>query len=268
MSQHKKAELFRSYHHEARTLVLPTAWDAASARAFADAGARAIATTSLGMANALGYSDGEAFVPPEELLWLLARIVRAVDVPVTVDIEAGYGDPERMTAEAIKAGAAGLNIEDRIGQSPTLLPIEEAAQAVARVRAAAERSGIPIVVNARSDTLLRGGSVEEAIERSNTYLAAGADCVLPIGAPDRETVTRLVRGIKGPVNLTANATSLPIRELEAIGVRRVSILVFSAAISFAQKIATELLTQGTYTLIEAQQPFPDLNKVFQARAAK
>jgi 2-methylisocitrate lyase-like PEP mutase family enzyme len=260
------AATFRAAHSTPEILVLPTAWDAASARIFQDAGAYAIATTSLGIANTLGYSDGEAYLPAEQSLQMLRRIVHAVSVPVTVDIEAGYGDAVAMTNAVIAAGAVGLNLEDRVGNEQAPRPIAEAAARVAAVRKAATDVGFPLFINARTDTMILGGDIEDAIERLNAYLDAGADCTLPIGPRDATTIKTLVDGVNGPLNINAGPGSPTIGELAELGVRRVSVTVYRATTGFVRSVAEQLLGEGIYDAIASQQPFPPLNEIFRELA--
>jgi 2-methylisocitrate lyase-like PEP mutase family enzyme len=268
MSLREKAERLRALHRGPGILVLPNAWDAASARLFEDAGASAVATTSAGVANALGYPDGEA-IPPDEMLWMVERIARAVSIPVTADLEAGYGDPAGTAAAAIEAGAVGLNIEDgRHDGAGPLRSADDAAAAVGAVREAGERAGVPLVVNARTDVFLRGeGSVDEAATRANAYLRAGADCAFVIGVADRETIAALVAAIDGPVSVLARAGGPSVGELEVLGVARVSIgpWAFRATTSLAREIAQELLGPGTYGAFAGREPYPDLNALFRRK---
>jgi 2-methylisocitrate lyase-like PEP mutase family enzyme len=259
---------FRAAHDGTAILVLPTAWDAASARVFQDAGARAIATTSLGMANTLGYSDGEAYFPAEESLRMLRAIVRSVSVPVTVDIEAGYGDPVAMTNAVLEAGVVGINIEDRVGNELAPLPLAEAASRIAAVRSTAEAAGFPLFVNARTDTMILGGDADDAIERLNAYVEAGADCGLPIGAKDAETIGHIVENVRAPININAGPGHPTIPELAELGVRRVSVTVYRATTGFMRSVADQLFADGTFDAIEGQQPFPPLNDIFRDLGAQ
>ena len=211
------AETFRLLHRSPRLLVLPNAWDVASAKAFAAIdGCCAIATTSAGVARSLGYEDGEG-TPVEEMLRVVERIAAAVEVPVTADLEAGYGDPPRAAAAALAAGAAGMNLEDSHGEKE-MLPLDEQVEIIRATHAAAPE----LVLNARVDVFITGtGGVDEAVERGNAYLAAGADCVYPILAPF-EAVGALTAGIGGPVNVAASPLEPRLDELEALGVKRVS----------------------------------------------
>lgn len=267
LASHDAIAAFRAAHEGPEVLVLPTAWDAASARVFQDAGATAIATTSLGMANTLGYSDGEAYFPAEQSLAMLRRIVHSVDIPVSVDIEAGYGDPVRMARAAIEAGVVGINMEDRVGNEQSPRPVAEAAARIADVRRLADELEFPLFINARTDTLILGGDVEDAIERLNAYADAGAECGLPIGARDPETIRTIVERVSVPININAAPGHPSIPELRELGVRRVSVTVFRAATSYVRDVAAHLLTTGTFDPIEQAQPFPLLNDVFRELAA-
>ena len=215
-------------------LVLPNAWDVASALALARVpGCHALATTSGGVARSLGWEDGER-TPVEEMLQVVERIAAAVDVPVTADLEAGYGDPPRTAASALAAGAAGMNLED--SRSGALLDVDEQVELLRAVRAAAA----PLVVNARVDVFLAGsGDLGEALERAAAYLAAGADCVYPIAAP-REFVETLVARIDGPVNVLARPGA-SLAPYAAAGVARVTFGtgLARAALAEAERLASE-----------------------------
>ena len=197
--------------------MLPNAWDAASARAVVGAGFPVVATTSAGVAEALGYEDHQG-APAEEMFAAAARIVHSVDVPVTVDSEAGYGlEPAELVAVLEEGGAAGCNLEDTDHSTGTLRDVEEHAAWLRRVRDADPT----LVINARIDVFLTGdGDVEEALRRARAYFDAGADCVYPITLAERAVLARLVAEAGGPVNVLANAGS--IAELAALGVARVS----------------------------------------------
>ena len=211
-----ETDVLRALHHAPPMLVLPNAWDVASARVLAGVpGVRALATTSAGVARSLGWEDGEQ-TPVEEMLRVVERIAAAVAIPVTADLEAGYGDPPRTAAAARGAGAAGMNLEDSHGRE--LLPLEEQVEILRAVRAAAP----PLVLNARVDVFLKGsGDVAEAVERGNAYLAAGADCVYPIGVREPAAIRAVVEGIDGPVNILVRPET-PLDWLERMGVARVT----------------------------------------------
>ncbi|MEU6176710.1 isocitrate lyase/PEP mutase family protein [Streptomyces coeruleorubidus] len=215
-----KAEVFRALHrHRAPgdPLVLPGPWDAASARVFAEAGFPALATPSAGVAASLGYEDGQ--VPADEMFAAVARIVRAVDAPVSADVEGGYGlAPKELVERLLETGAVGCNLEDSEGG--VLKDPRAHADWLAEVRsAAADR----LFVNARVDTFARGVTdPEQAIERAALYVAAGADCVYPIGAPP-EVLPLLRAGIQGPINVGAPTEGGPTpAELGARGATRIT----------------------------------------------
>ncbi len=198
-------------------LVLPNAWDVASAKILAGLdGCRALATSSAAVARALGHEDGER-APRAEMLEAARRIAAAVDVPVTADLERGYGDPVGAARAAWEAGLVGINVEDSTRAG--LVPVADQVDVLRAIRAA-----VPdLVVNARVDVFLGigRGDVAEAAERGNAYLAAGADCVYPILAPV-ESIAALVHRIQGPVNVIAGRDTPPPAELQELGVRRLT----------------------------------------------
>jgi 2-methylisocitrate lyase-like PEP mutase family enzyme len=217
-----RAALLRSLHHGRRPgdpLVLPGPWDAASAQVFADAGFPALATPSAGVSASLGYADGER-TPPGEMFAAIARIVRAVDVPVSADVEAGYGLPAKELVERLlEAGAAGCNLEDSDPVTGRLAEPRAQAERLAEVRAAA---GDALVLNARVDTYLRGDRTPAAaIGRALLYAAAGADCVYPIMAPPGRLAE--IADMAGlPVNALCRAGGPSPRELGVLGAGRVT----------------------------------------------
>lgn len=216
MDREAKAELLRGYHRVRPILVLPNAWDVASAQIFAALpGCRALATTSVGISHSLGYEDGEQ-TPVTEMVEAVRRIAAAVDVPVTADLERGYGDWVGTARAAWQAGVVGMNFEDSAGGR--LVPIHEQVAAIREVKAAAPG----LVLNARVDVFLVGGDdVDEAVERANAYLSAGADCTYPY-SESFDPVPELVRRIDGPVNVVLEPGMRSPGELERIGVARVT----------------------------------------------
>jgi 2-methylisocitrate lyase-like PEP mutase family enzyme len=257
MTQQEKAEGFRALHTSGRILVLPNVWDAASARVIEEAGFPALATTSAGVAAVLGYPDGER-IGREEMAAAVARIARAVAVPVTADMEAGYGpDPAAAAATVravIEAGAIGLNLEDGTGD-PTN-PLFEVSAQVERIQAAREAAraaGVSVVLNARTDVFLAGvgeeaGRLDHALRRANAYRAAGADCLFVPLVRDAGLIAALVRGLNGPLNVLAGPGVPPLSELQRLGVARVSMGSgpMRAALTVARRVAQELLGPGTY----------------------
>jgi 2-methylisocitrate lyase-like PEP mutase family enzyme len=204
-------------------LVLPNAWDAASARAVVAAGFPVVATTSAGVAAALGYDDHER-APAEEMFAAAARIAGAVEVPVTVDAEGGYGlAPAQLVAALKDSGAAGCNLEDTDHSTETLRATSEHAEWLRTVRAAAQDIGYPLVINARVDVFLTGGGdLGEALERAAAYFEAGADCVYPILLSELDDLSAFVAKAGGPVNVLALPQAPSPRMLAALGVARVS----------------------------------------------
>lgn len=221
-----QAQRLRALHH-GKMLVLPTVWDVASAEVAASAGFPALATGSAPIAASLGYPDQEG-TPPEEMFAAVGRIIAAVDLPVTVDVEAGYGlSPAELVRRLIEVGAAGCNIEDSDHWGGGLLPAETQANRLAAIRSAASAAGVPLVVNARTDVFARKWSEEarrltEALRRAALYLHAGADCIFPILAPDSATIAELTAGIAGPVNVLYRSSGPSLPELARLGVSRVT----------------------------------------------
>lgn len=273
MSQREQAALFRTLH-DRRPLVLPDAWDASSARVIELAGALAIATTSAGIAWAYGRGDGQK-LGRDEMMEAIRHIVRTVDVPVTADIEGGYGDGSpRAVAETVRAvvatGAVGINLEDSPGRNgePLLTP-EVHAERVRTAREAAHAAGGDLVINARTDVyLLQVGEPEtrfdEAVRRANLYHAAGADCCFVPGVSDAATIAALVGALNGPLNIMANPASPSITQLGQFGVARVSLgpALAEVALAATQRAARELLEQGTYSSLEDRLTFDDVEAMF------
>ena len=266
------AERLRALHHGPPILVLPNAWDAASARVFAAEGFPAIATSSAGVAAALGYPDG-GVVPTQEMIEAVARIARAVNVPVTADIEHAYGVTPDAVADVvlrvIAAGAVGINIEDFVPDGSDLEPIPLQVDKIKTIARAAATSGVRVVINARTDVFLRALGAPEtrlsvAVERGRAFLAAGADCVFVPGVRDRDTISQLVRGIGGPINLLAGKGTPPVADLEALGVARVSVGSgpMRAALAVVRDTARELKTRGTYDAFTAHAlGFDEVNEL-------
>jgi 2-methylisocitrate lyase-like PEP mutase family enzyme len=272
--QKQLADAFRRAH-QSPLLLLPNAWDAMSARQFEAAGFGAVATTSGGLAWDLGYPDGEG-APWHEVVEATRRVVRAVRVPVTADIEAGYGEtPDRVgqrIAEILQTGIVGFNLED--GMPSHGKPVRTIEDASARIRAAREAStsaGIPAVINARVDLYIKNvgdpaSRFEETVRRGKAYLAAGADCIYPFGLADVDTIAKLVKALDGaPVNIVARPdTSLA--ALERVGVKRVSIASGAtlAVMSLIKQIAEELYSRRLDVLTHSMGR-PEAQKLFEPK---
>ncbi|CAL9644495.1 putative protein [Streptomyces sp. enrichment culture] len=262
-----RALAFRSLHLPGRPLVLPNAWDIASARLVEDAGAAAVATTSSGLAWALGAADGDR-LDRGRALEAVAGIAGAVGVPVTADIESGYAEDPEGVADTVRAvlaaGAVGVNIEDTLhgaGQGQ-LRPAAEQAERIAAARRAADAAGVPLFVNARVDTFLRGaGGVEQTLERAAAYRAAGADGIFVPGAVTPGIVKELAAGIDGPLNVMAGPGAPPVADLAALGVARVSVGsgIARAAHALVRRAARELLGTGTYDTLAGGLDYGTLN---------
>lgn len=270
--QDLKAKTFRSLHHLRSILLLPNAWDVASARIFEEAGFTAIATTSAGIAFAFGYPDGQK-IAREEMLGVVARIASAVKLPVTADVEAGYGDRPEDAAETarrvIEVGAVGMNLEDGThNPDRPLAPLSLQLEKITAVREAAASAKVSVVLNARTDVYLAqvGPSekrYDEALDRLSRFRDAGADCVFVPGLGDRPTIQRLVAELACPVNILAGPGFPTIAELEKAGVSRVSLgsAPMRATLGLVQRIAQELKATGTYGALDGSMPYAEANRL-------
>jgi 2-methylisocitrate lyase-like PEP mutase family enzyme len=280
-----QAELLRGLHGGEVVLVLPNAWDGMSARVFEDCGFPAVATTSAGIAYALGYPDGER-LGRDEMAEVTERIARAVSVPVTADVETGYGDSPEEVAETaravIHAGAVGLNLEEAADPTPPgeastgagddfpLLDLDDQLERIQAVVKAGREAAVPLVVNARTDVYWREvGDPEwrfgEAVLRANAFLEAGADCIFVPGVKDPHTIGALAREVSGPLNVLAGPGVPPIAELAELGVRRVSVGSgpARAVMGLVRDVGRELLEDGVYTSItENAIPYQEANALF------
>ena len=275
MRQRELAEQLRALHQPGDPLILVNAWDAASARVVVHAGARAVATSSAAAAYVAGYPDGQN-IPLAEMLDAVATITRAVSVPVTADMEAGFGDTPAAAAAAargvIGAGAVGLNIEDTTdprGLMPGLLPIESFVEKIHAIRDVAEHADVPLVLNARVDVFIaevgpEETRVERTIERGRAYLEAGADCIFVPAVTDKPTIAALVHEIGGCVSILATPRTPTLAELARLGVARVSMGSgpYRASLTATLRIAEEAYGMGTFAhLAEAEITHADAQEL-------
>lgn len=267
MTTRQKAERLLELHHQEEPLVLCNAWDAASARIMEEVGYSAVATSSSGMANSLGFQDGE-HAPASEMMAALRRIAQTVRIPVTADAEAGYGDPVGITVAIIEAGAVGLNLEDFSNGS--LIPLEHQIEVIRKVRETAESLGVPLVINARTDIFLhRIGASEErysrTVERLSAYAEAGASCLFAPGVQDVATIGALVNALPLPLNILAMKGSPSIPELAALGVKRISVGggPMRASMGLTKQIAQTLMKGGPYdSFLNFLMPGEEANELF------
>jgi 2-methylisocitrate lyase-like PEP mutase family enzyme len=248
---HSRCDLLRSLHTPGEPLLLPNAWDVATARAVVAAGFPVVATTSVGVAAALGYEDHEA--PGDEMLAAAAGIARGVEVPVTVDAEAGYEmEPAELVAALRSAGAAGCNLEDTDHAAASLRDPDSHAEWLMAVREAAADDAYPLVINARVDVFfgpfLAGAGpgtqeelVPEALRRAKAYVEAGVDCVYPIGLWETDALSRFVSEVRTRVNIARLPLAPSLAELAALGVARVSwgpLLYWDAMARFGDQLSS------------------------------
>ena len=285
--QKAKVESLRGLHRSDAVLVVPNAWDASSARIFEACGFPAVATTSAGVAWALGCPDGE-LLGRDGMAEATARLAAAVSVPVTADVESGYGASPEAAAETaravIGAGAVGMNLEDAAdsalsgsvappGGGDGAFPLLGLGAQLEKIRAvvdAGRKAGVPLVVNARTDLYWRslgepGWRFGETVLRANAFLEAGADCVFVPGVTEPATIAALVREIAGPLNVLAGPGAPPVAELASLGVRRVSVGSgpARAVMGLVRRVGQELIEEGTYSsMADGAVPYPEANAFF------
>ena len=262
--QKEKAEMFLKFHYDEEILVLLNTWDSGSSKLVEACGYKAIATTSMGLAASLGRPDCEV-IKLSELLQIVTGIVRAVNVPVTVDFESGYGknidEIIVSVTKLINTGIVGINIEDSIEMSPLLIDEMEFCERIAAIRALSDALGFHLVINARTDSFYTSQAsaqkkLSESIRRGNKYREAGADCIFVQPVSDKETIRTLVKEINAPINILSNPSIgtgfLPnVHELQDLGVARLSLgsSVMKATLALIKKVANELSEKGTYTFL-------------------
>jgi len=266
-----KALRFLGLHKGPHILVLPNAWDAASALVLEAAGAPALGTTSGGIAFSLGYRDGQR-IPAEEMLAVVRRIARSVEIPVSADVEAGYGESpgqiEEKVRRLIEAGAVGMNLEDAVNDV-ALFAIPRQVERIRAAREAAAAAGVQMTINGRTDVyLLRigdpGGWFDEALLRLTAYRDAGADCLFLPGVRDGSTIARMVRAVGAPLNVLAGEGMPGVRDLENMGVARLSLGSgpMRAAMGLLRRIAAELAETGTYrAMLEGAVSFAEMTEL-------
>jgi 2-methylisocitrate lyase-like PEP mutase family enzyme len=267
-----KAEVFRELHSRRKLLILPNAWDVPSARVFEDEGFPAVATSSAGVMVSLGYPDGEA-IGRDEYLRAVTRISKALAIPLSADAVAGFGktphEVEVTTRGLVRAGAVGLNIEDFQHSTGKLYPMSLQVKKLKAIQTVGQALKVPLVINARTDALRYAPGDEqdrfdEAVRRGIAFRDAGADCVYPMGLVDAESITSYVKALDFPVNVMVRRGLPPARDLERMGVARVS---FGPSASYAtmgllKRISREVLAEGTFGgLTEGSITFDELNSL-------
>lgn len=256
-AQVQKAERLRALHHGEKILVLPNIWDPGGARMMEWLGYPAVATASASVAFSLGYDDRQ-HITLDAMLDVVGRVAEAVSVPVTADMEWGYGEQPKDVAEnmrrVIRAGAVGINLEDSINEGEVLFPIEFQCERIRAVREVAREEGVPLVINGRTDVfwpVVPGTpeeKLEEGIRRAKAYLEAGADCFYPIILGDLETLKKIYATIQAPINVLAPTSAAGLAELEEAGIARVSLgpALMWAAMTTMKKVAQELQNYGSF----------------------
>jgi 2-methylisocitrate lyase-like PEP mutase family enzyme len=260
-------QLFRSLHQGPALLLLPNAWDAITARLIESLGAKAIATTSAGLAWSRGYPDGNA-LPDDQLIAAIRDIARVIRVPLTVDIESGYSDDPRavarLVARVLAAGAVGINIEDGAG-SPDLM-----CKKIAVIREVVAHSGVDLFINTRTDVYLRGiaswaPAVEEVIHRASRYRAAGCDGLFVPGLASSDAMEAIAAAIKPmPLNIMAVPNLPPMDMLQKHGVRRLSAgsAIAQAALGCTSRLAADFLAGTMSEMFGAAAEYGAMNQLF------
>jgi 2-methylisocitrate lyase-like PEP mutase family enzyme len=268
----EKAQRLLNLHYGPRMLVLANVWDVVSARMVERAGFPAVATSSAAVANSLGYPDGQ-HIRREEMLRVVRRIAAKVSVPVSADLEAGYGtslDTIAGTALGlVEAGAVGLNFEDSTGDpAKPLFEIAEQEEKIKCLRETGDKLRVHIVINARTDVYLEAlgepaSRFEHAVKRLNAYRQAGADCLFVPCVDDAETIGKLVKAVKGPLNILARPQTAPLAELERLGVARVSLgsWPMRAVMTAFDRLVRDLCDRGTFESLEPGIPYAEMNKL-------
>ncbi|NEW81534.1 MAG: isocitrate lyase/phosphoenolpyruvate mutase family protein [Mariniphaga sp.] len=272
--QKEKAEQFLKFHHDKEILVLLNSWDIASSKIIEASGYKAIATTSMGIAACLGYPDCQ-IIKLSEMITAITGIVNNVQVPVSVDIEAGYGNNLNEIIDSVKkiiaTGIVGINIEDSLDLNPALIDEMEFCERISAIRALSDSLGFHLVINARTDSFYTSSGsthekLAESIKRGNKYREAGADCIFVQPVWEKETIATLVKEINAPINILSNpgigAGILPpsVRELQDLGVARLSLGsgLMKATLALIKKVADELSEKGTYNILkDTLTPLPD-----------
>lgn len=257
IKQSEKAKKFLSLHNGDKILLLPNIWNPIGARILQSKGFPAAATASAAVSASLGYKDGEKLKYSTHLE-IIKRIANSVDIPVTADIESGYASDLNQMKENINllldTGAAGINLEDSIGKEGVLRNVDEQSERISVARETAEKRGIHLVINARTDVFLSKENkpkkelISEAIKRAEAYLKAGGNCFYPVGVLDLETIKALRKEIKAPINILGSAKSVPLKTLQETGINRVSFgpFIFRSLLKRFSDIVDDISESGSY----------------------
>lgn len=260
MSQAAKAQALLDLHTNGKLLILPNVWNPIGARMLEGKGFSAVATASAAIAESLSYGDGEQ-IKLETMLEMVGRIVRSVNLPVSADFEAGYSDSiaglQENISRLIDTGAVGINFEDGLDDSSRLRPMTEQVERIQAVREAAERRGVHLVINARADSFFADGfssdedRIEDVITRSNAYIQAGADSTYPVGRGDKATLTILRQRINAPINVLATAKTASLKDLQELGINRVSFgpYIFRSLLAKMSAMYDEIKSMGNYEIV-------------------
>lgn len=275
--QRAKADQLLDLHRTGRLLVLPNIWDPIGARVLEARGYPAVATASAAVAASLGYFDGQR-LQRSSMIEVIGRIAASVEVPVTADIEAGYAESLDELAETIElvldSGAVGINLEDSLEEGGELRAVEQQCSRIAHVRQVADRRGIPLVINARTDSFVSGPfrhhaeRIDDCVARARAYAAAGADCIYPMGPGDLDTLRQLRERIASPLNVLVTQDAAPLAQLQKIGINRASLgpFVFRSCLAKFEQLVTQLADMNSAPVFAEMLPREDVAVYLRAEA--
>jgi len=273
--QRAKAVRLLDLHRNGRLLVLPNVWNPIGARVLEARGYPAVATASAAISASLGYLDGER-LQRGSMIEMIGRIATSVDVPVTADIEGGYADSLDELAETIEllldSGAVGINLEDSLEEGGELRAVNRQCDRIAHVRQVADRRGIPLVINARTDSFVSGPfahhaeRIDDCVARARDYAAAGADCIYPMGPGDLDTLRQLREHIETPLNVLVTAAAVSLEQLQEIGVNRASLgpFVFRSCLAKFERLVTDLARMDSAPVFAEMLAREDVAEILRA----
>ncbi len=273
--QRAKAVRLLELHRSGRLLILPNVWSPIGARLLEAKGYPAVATASAAISSSLGYMDGER-LQRSTMIDMIGRIAGSVDVPVTADIEAGYGDSLDELAETIEllldSGAVGINLEDSLEEGGELRAVDQQCSRIAHARQVADRRGIPLVINARTDSFVSGPfadnaeRIEDCVERAQAYAEAGADCVYPMGPGDLDTLRHLRERIEAPLNVLVTEGAVSLTQMQEIGINRASLgpFVFRSCLARFEQVVVDLAVMDSASVFEDMKPGEDVAELLRA----
>ncbi len=275
--QRARAVRLLELHHSGRLLILPNVWNPIGARMLEASGYPAVATASAAISSSLGYLDGERLLR-SSMIDMIGRIAGSVDVPVTADVEAGYGDSLHELAETIglllDSGAVGINLEDSLEEGGELRAVDGQCARIAQAREVADRRGIPMVINARTDSFVSGPfadnteRIEDCVARGRAYAEAGADCIYPMGPGDLDTLRQLRERVAAPLNVLVTEGAASLAQMQEIGINRVSLgpFVFRSCLAKFERLAIDLAALDSAAIFEDMKAREDVAELLRVES--